>query len=272
MNNARRVLRVFARGNVDVRDSLLWSKVGGEVEWNGLNEVLRVRHPTVVARVRHETCARLDLIPLPGEKLTAPPAALAARLPSGSHPISKQHRTALFDDPVDVVVLSMQSAITNSLVRHRSEGWLFLPDALETWDVDSRAYLERECVNAGLAELEPTLARLEKLVRAVEEKLSAHVLVYNVSPVLPGERIHCWAGAEDSLGLRVRRFNLALAELSAELGFSIVDVERICASAGADRLKVDLFHLTAEGWRLLAEEVVRILEDRGFFDGQGELV
>jgi hypothetical protein len=40
-----RVIRIFARGNADVRDSLLWSRVGGVLEWNGINEVLRARHP-----------------------------------------------------------------------------------------------------------------------------------------------------------------------------------------------------------------------------------
>jgi hypothetical protein len=64
----------------------------------------------------------------------------------------------------------------------------------------------------------------------------------------------------------VRRFNLGLAELATRLDFSIVDVDRIVACAGADRLKVDLVHLTAEGLRLVTEEVVRILEERGCFD------
>jgi hypothetical protein len=270
MSAARRVLRIFARGNVDVRDSLLWSRVGGELHWNGINEVLRTRHPGVIAKVRHETCARLDLIPLPGETLPAPPDEIARRLPSGSHPVDRQHRTALFDAPADAVVLSMQSAITNALVRHRRDGWLLLPDHLDTWDAEARAFLDRECENAGLAPLELTMSRLERLIEAVEERLGAHVLVYNLSPVVPGERTHCWLGAEDSLAQRVRRFNLALADLSARLGFSVVDVERIAACAGADRVKVDLFHLTTEGWRLLAEEVVRILEDRGWFDAPEE--
>ena len=70
--------------------------------------------------------------------------------------------------------------------------------------------------------------------------------------------------------MRVRSFNLGLARLSAQLGFSIVDVERIAACAGAERIKVDLMHLTAEGWRLVAEEVVRILGERGCFDRSGE--
>jgi hypothetical protein len=262
----RRSVRVFAKGNVDVRDSLLWSRVNGKLEWNGLNEILRARHPGVLARMRHETCTRLDLIPLPGEASRAPPPEVAARLPSGSHPIEFQHRTAMFDEPVDVVVLSLQSAVTNALVRHRRDGWLLLPDDIEGWPAEPRAWLERECEFAGLADIDATMDRLGKLVLAIEGKLGAQVLVYNLSPVTPGERTHCWIGAEDAIGLRVQRFNLRLAELSARVGFSVVDVDRIVACAGADRLKVDLFHLRAEGWRLVAEEVARILEERGCLD------
>lgn len=265
---SRRIVRIFAKGNVDVRDSLQWSRVNGVLEWNGINEILRVRHPGAVARIKHETCTRLDLIPLPGETpLREPPAQVAQRLPSGSHPIARQQRTALFDGPADVVVFSLQSAATNALVRHRRDGWLLLPDEIESWDAEPRAYLESECEFAGLADIDTTMQRLEQLILAVEEKLGAQVLVYNLSPVTPGERTHCWLGAEDSIALRVQRMNIRLAELSAQLGFSIVDVDRLVACAGAERLKIDLFHLTAEGWRLVAEEVVRILEERGCLDG-----
>lgn len=264
---SRRIVRIFAKGNVDVRDSLLWSRVNGVLEWNGINDLLRARHAGVLAKIHHETCTRLDLIPLPGEASPrAVPAAVAAWLPSGSHPIDHQQRTAMFAAPVDVVVLSLQSAATNALVRHRRDGWLLLPDEIESWDPEPRAYLERECEFAGLADIDTTMERLEQLVLAIEEQLGAQVLVYNLSPVTPGERTHCWLGAEDSLSLRVQRLNLELARLSAQLGFSIVDVDRIVACVGADRLKVDLFHLKAEGWRLLAEEVVRILEERGCLD------
>jgi hypothetical protein len=266
VNPARQVLRIFAKGNVDVRDSLLWSRVGGVLEWNGINEVLRVAQPGVVCRIRHETCTRLDLIPLPGETPHAPPEDIARRLPSGAHPIDRQHRSALFDAPADVVVLSIQSAATNALVRHRRDGWLLLPDDLESWDAESRGYLARECEYAGLVPIDAALARLEQLIIAIEDRLGAQVLVYNLSPITPGERTHCWIGADDSLALRVRAFNLGLAQLSARMGFSIVDVDRIAACAGAERIKVDLMHLTAEGWRLVAEEVVRILGERGCFD------
>jgi hypothetical protein len=269
MQAERQLLRIFAKGNVDVRDSLLWSRVDGVVQWNGINEIIRSRHPHVLARIRHETCTRLDLIPLPGEVALRPPDDVAERLPSGGHPIARQHQTAMFDAPADVVVLSLQSAATNALVRHRRDGWLLLPDDVESWPVEHREYLASECEYAGLADLDTTFERLEKLVLAIEAKLGAQVLVYNLSPWTPGERPHCWVGAEDSIGLRVQRFNLGLAALSAQLGFSVVDVDRIVAGAGYERLKIDLFHLTAAGWRLVAEEVVQILEERGCFDARG---
>lgn len=268
MRACRRQLRIFAKGNVDVKDSLLWSRVNGVVEWNGINELLRARHPNFLAKIRHETCTRLDLIPLPGEIAAEPSAEVANRLPSGAHPIARQHHTAMFDAPADVVVLSMQSAATNALVRHRRDGWLLLPDEVESWTPEARQYLEAECEYAGLAPIEAVFDRLAKLVAVIEEKLRAQVLVYNLSPLTPGERTHCWIGAQDSIALRIQRFNLRLAELSSELGFSIVDVDRVVAGAGADRVKVDLFHLNAGGWRLVAEEVVRILEERGCFDSE----
>ncbi len=264
-----RVIRIFARGNTDVRDSLLWSRVGGVLEWNGINEVLRSKHPGVIAKVRHETCARIDLIPLPGETLLSPPEELARRLPSGAHPIERQHRSAIFDAPADVVVFSLQSAVLSALVRHRQDGWLFMPDDFDSWDSQSRAWLERECENAGPAPLEATLARLDRLIEAVREQLGAPVLVYNLSPVIPGERTHSWLGAEDAVSLRVQRFNVGLMELATRQDFSIVDVDRLMACAGAERLKVDMVHLKTEGLRLVAEEVVRILEERGCFDASG---
>jgi len=257
MSRVTRVIRIFARGNIDIRDSLLWSRVGGVLEWNGMNEVLRARHPGVIAKIRHETCARIDLIPLPGETLPSPPEEWARRLPGGAHPIARQHRSALFDAPADAVIFSLQSAVNSPLVRHRRDGWMMLPDDFDNWDAASRAWLESECENAGLAPIEPTLQRLEQLISAVQERLGAPVL---------GERTHCWLGAEDALGLRVRRFNFGLAELSTRQDFSVVDVDRILACAGAERLKVDMVHLKAEGLRLVAEEVVRILEERGCFD------
>lgn len=60
----------------------------------------------------------------------------------------------------------------------------------------------------------------------------------------------------------IRRFNPVRTELSERTGISIVEVAPIVARAGADRLKIDCWHLMAETCRSAAAEVVPILEDR----------
>ena len=81
--------------------------------------------------------------------------------------------------------------------------------------------------------------------------------------MVPGERIHSHEGLDELFSTRIRRFNLGLIRLSQETGISIIDVDGLLARAGAEQLKLDTIHLTGEGSRLVAEEVVRVLDDLG---------
>jgi lysophospholipase L1-like esterase len=65
----------------------------------------------------------------------------------------------------------------------------------------------------------------------------------------------------------MRRFNLGLADLSRRTGISIIDVDTLVARHGADMMKIDAVHLTPEAYRLVAEEVVRVLDDIGVIEG-----
>jgi hypothetical protein len=56
---------------------------------------------------------------------------------------------------------------------------------------------------------------------------------------------------------------VALVDAAMQADFSIVDVERIVAEGGAAMLRIGAIHLTAEGCRRVAAEVVRILDDYG---------
>jgi lysophospholipase L1-like esterase len=105
------------------------------------------------------------------------------------------------------------------------------------------------------------MAAFEALFERLRRHTDAPILIYNLSPVIPGERIHCYMGFDEVLSTQIRRFNLGLIDVSERLGISVIDVESVLARAGADRLKLDTIHLTPEGYRLVAEEVVRVLED-----------
>jgi len=254
-------LTIFAKGNLDVRDTLHALRVGGEVRWNGVNEVVRARHPSIVVRVRHETLARSDLLATADGRV---PAALRDReLPLGSYPLPSQYGRALFDTPADAYVLSIQCDVATQLWRHRRDGFLFLAHEWGGWGEDDRRWLQEAFERTGAIDVDASMRNYAAIVARLREASDAPILVYNVSSVVPGDTVHSHEGLGETLATRIRRFNVALADLSARTGVSIVDVDAIVARAGADRLKLDAFHLNAEGCRLVAHEVVRILEDLG---------
>jgi lysophospholipase L1-like esterase len=108
-----------------------------------------------------------------------------------------------------------------------------------------------------------SMSHLRQIIDRIRERTDVPILIYNVSSIIPGETVHSLQGLGEIYSTRCRRFNLGLAELSEELGFSIVDVDSIIGRAGADNYKIDAMHLTPDGYRLVAEEVVRVLDDLG---------
>jgi hypothetical protein len=254
-----RRVTLFLKGNSDLRDSLHSCRVDGAVAWNGLNQLMRGRHPDLTVRLKHETFTRSDaLLASTG----APPPALAEReLPLGAFSQAMQFSRALFESPADAIILSLQPDVASNMVRHRREGWLLHPAKQEDWAPADRAWLRAEFEPLPMLDVAASMANLERIVAACQAGSEAPVLVYNLSAALPGELVHCHLGLEESQATRIRRFNLGLVELSQRTGVSIIDVDAIVARHGADRLLLDSFHLRPEACRLVAEEVARVLEE-----------
>ena len=255
---------LFAKGNVDVHDSLHSCRVGGHLLWNGLNEVVRKTHPHISARLRHETLSRTDaLLAATG---MVPEAVASRHLELGSYPAESQFSNKLFTVQVDAVILSIQADITDRLARHKQEDFLLYPSEASDWSDEDRQWLKSDFTSLGLLTVEESMANLSEMVERIRETRDVPVLVYNMSPIIPGDAVHCYLGLDETYATRIRRFNLALIELSQAIGISIVDVDSLMARHGADLLKLDTVHLTPEGYERVAEEVVRILDDLGLFD------
>lgn len=259
-------LTLFLKGNVDVHDSLHSCRIGGELAWNGINEVLRTHHAGWVARIRHETWTRSDAL-LRSEGHV--PAGLSARtLPMGSYPAESQFSHAVFEAKADAIVLSIQPDISTGLVKHKSEGYLLYPSESETWSAEDRQWLKSDFERIGYLEFTDFVPNLAAVVERIRKQSEAPILIYNMSPLTPGEAIYCHQGLGEVYSTRIRRFNLGLIELSERTGVAIIDVESIVARNGGDALKLDTVHLTPQGHRLVAGEVVRVLGDLGVFDGK----
>ncbi|MBB2201002.1 SGNH/GDSL hydrolase family protein [Gluconacetobacter tumulisoli] len=257
-------LTLFAKGNVDVHDALHSCRIGGTVQWNGINEILRGSYPGLSMRLRHETLTRSDAV------LSATgtvPASMAGRdLPLGNYPTTSQFSSALFTTPADAVFLSILPDVATELVRHRTEGYFLYPADAATWTDADRRWLRSEFAPTGFLTVEQSMENFTKIIEKLRQERDVPILIHNLSSVIPGDGVHCYLGLDETFSTRVRRFNLALVELSEATGISIVDVDTIIARHGADRMKLDTFHLTPEGYRRVAEEAVRVLADLGVFD------
>ena len=262
-------LNLFLKGNGDLHDTLHSCRIGGKLVWNGVNEVLRDSHPNTLIRLRHETWTHSAALL---EAAGAPPPELVQRgLPLGVYTAASQFSTALFDSPADAIILSVQPDITSGLFRHRESGYLLFPYGCEHWPQADQLWLKKNFQRMDLIRPEGTLENFIAIIDRLRATSAAPILVFNVSPIVPGETTHCFQGLDETLSTRIKKFNLALIELSARTGVSIIDVEAIIARAGAQTHKLDAMHLTPAGHRLVAEEVVRVLNELGVFDAEAEV-
>jgi hypothetical protein len=254
-------LDLFVKGNVDVHDSLHSCRIAGDLCWNGINEILRTQYSQAVIRVRHETCTRSDaLLDTDGNV----PVELVDRpLPLGPYPVSTQFSTRIFETEADIIVLTVQPDIATSLVRNRETGFLFYPSNAASWSQTDKEWLATNFTQVEPLDVASSMANFERIIARLRQRTEAPILIYNVSAIVPNEAIHCHQGMDDLYSTRSRRFNLGLIELSEKTGVSIIDVDSLIARAGADRLKLDAMHLAPEGYRLIAQEVVRVIDDIG---------
>lgn len=142
--------------------------------------------------------------------------------------------TGLFRERPDVVVLSAEPDLTGA-----------------AWD--------------GVAD--QVAEQLRSVVRALRDRLGAHVLVFNCSTVDPDHRISNYRGlAEEPVSIRAHRLNLALVGLSATEGISIIDVDRVLAELGAGPHVTHVLDYSPEACDAICREVLRVLADYGFFE------
>jgi hypothetical protein len=257
-------LNLFAKGNLDVRDTLHALTLDGEVRWNGVNTLLREANSDTIIRVRHETSTGSAMALVATGSV--PPGLAERLLPLGPHSLAAQFGSALFEAAPNAFVLSIQGDVQFAPARHRDGGYLFYPHGAAGWPQSDRDWLAREFVATDLPPVDAAMADLAAVIERLRAASEAPVLVYNMSAVVPGEGVYCHAGLGDIFSTRIRRFNLALIELSQQTGISIVDVDRLFAEAGAGATKFDTIHFTPLGCRIVAAEVLRILGDYGLVE------
>lgn len=167
----------------------------------------------------------------------------------------------LSDPDVALAVLSVSSDWVGSTWRHRRHGFLVAPPTgfRSDWTPAQREWLERDFAEMPLRTPDDIAADL----RTLHDHLRSHdagLLVFNVSTFTPEEKVYHLASFDgDPLALRANRIDLMLDELAAELGFAIVDADRIVAELGAGEHVTAAAVYTDAAHAALAEEAASAL-------------
>jgi len=107
---------------------------------------------------------------------------------------------------------------------------------------------------------------LAAIVAKIRERSEVPILIYNLSPIIPGDRIHCYAGLGETFCIPHPQVQPgARGAFRKQRNFD----HRCRHDRGAAwrrRVKLDAVHLKPQGYSLVAREVVRVLDDLGVLE------
>ncbi len=174
--------------------------------------------------------------------------------------------------PKTVVAMSIGSDLVRNAYRHRQHGflvdpggwWLNQPMDRVLTELSSVTWFREQFVQEGRIRVEDFAENFAEIVKLVKQHTGAHLLVYNVPTVEPGNQTHNYQFVKYSQGRRNREFHLALAELSRKLDFSIVDIDRILKRSGMGS-QLDFAHFSPREYQPIAAETFRVMQDLGVF-------
>jgi len=174
--------------------------------------------------------------------------------------------------PKTVVVLSVGPDFARTLYRHREHGFLIDPGGW--WlnqsmgnvlnDMSTVMWFNRTFKKTGRITVENSMANFTRIIELVRKRTNAHILMFNLLAVEPGDTTYDYRFRQNSNMMRRREFNLALYDLSRELDFSIIDVDKLLKRDGV-REQVDFAHWPIEQFKPIAQEMFNILQDWEIF-------
>jgi hypothetical protein len=181
---------------------------------------------------------------------------------------------ALDPEPFDktVIFLSLGANVVRTLYQHDETGVLVDPGGW--WLGTGPAKVTDEATLTWFRESFTSIGRLTpkswtplftRVIAEIRSRMPAEIVVLNTLTVEPGTQIHNYGLRRNPEGARRREFHLCLADLAHELGFRVVDVDRILKREGV-REQIDFAHFPTEKFATIAREGFDVLTDLGVVD------
>jgi hypothetical protein len=170
--------------------------------------------------------------------------------------------------PKSIVVLSLAPNVTRTLYRHREHGFLIDPGgswlnqnvdvALE--DKETIAWFAKNFQKVGRLTVDQFSEHLTTLVHELRSRTGAEIVMTNLLTVEPSDRTHNFQLRPHPEGLRRRQFNLALVDLSRELGIHVLDIDRALKRKGIDP-SIDFAHFGGHSYSAVADAACRVFQE-----------
>ncbi len=168
----------------------------------------------------------------------------------------------------NVVIFSLGPDIVRTLYRHKEHGllldpggyWLNRSMADIVADKETTVWFRRKYASAGLIDVETFSQNITNIVTRLKQEMDTTILILNVLTVEPGDWTHNYQLQKKPYELRRREFCSALTDLSRQLDFNIVDVDRVLKRAGLRETQMDFAHYPDEIYPYIGQEVFRILQ------------
>ncbi|MDQ3501683.1 MAG: hypothetical protein M3488_12105 [Actinomycetota bacterium] len=183
-------------------------------------------------------------------------------------PFSIHRMPELGSFPKNVIVLSNGSDLTRTLHRHKEHGylvdiggwWLFQSLEKAIQDTDTLNWFKKNFESVGRISVEDFYTNMGRLITTLRDRTKAHVVVLNSLVIDPSKPVHNYQLLNNTHSRRRREFHLALAELSRNLDFHVIDVDRALKHVGV-REQIDFVHFPVEGMMPIAEQAYRVFRE-----------
>ncbi len=142
-------------------------------------------------------------------------------------------------------------------------GWWLNQDLGQVLDdLSAVEWFREHFTKIGRLSIEQSVANNTRVIDELRSRIGAKVVFYNTMVVDPGSTVHNYQWLNAAHAARRRQFAIALAEMSADLDFPVVDIDRLLKSEGVKE-QVDFAHFPVERMEPIGAEFHRIIRDLG---------
>jgi hypothetical protein len=172
-----------------------------------------------------------------------------------------------------MTVLSLGAEAIRPLYRHKEHGFVVDPGGM--WlegqisealgAKERRAWFKANFDKLGRLDIADFPDVYRRVITTIRQRSGSQVVVFNTLTVEPGDHAHNYQLRRLPEAARRRELHILLAELSAEMDFPIIDVDRALKRAGIQR-QLDFAHFPTDQYPVIAVEIERMLADLGYLD------